>query len=319
MRRLPESAGVRVVQRPIQAPNAKAYAERFMRSIREECLDRLILFGKRRLRHVVDQFVAHYPGRAEPPGIRERIDRARMWPERLHAPMLSRAARWPTARFPSCGLGTQTEFSDTTRSLRELGPTCQQLGPRSGGIFSATSMTRGSNCLPAFSCIPRRASEIGPPVARGAHPLPRSRGARPPLTRQWRSDRSLPIRPSYSQNPLTQRSPARGYLAEGLPFQARRRYLHAERAAVAPQASCCRNASCAIVSDRERMNERRYWVVCTLHVASICGCTAEPGETLHPRRSRGPSLGSRDLRSTMCRLRACVSFFQSVALLTQSQ
>ena len=59
-RRLMEGAGVRVVQTPIQAPNANAYAERFVRSIREECLDRVILFGERRLRHVVDEFVAHY-------------------------------------------------------------------------------------------------------------------------------------------------------------------------------------------------------------------------------------------------------------------
>jgi len=42
------AAGVRVVQTPIQAPNANAYAERFVRSIREECLDRLIVFGERR-------------------------------------------------------------------------------------------------------------------------------------------------------------------------------------------------------------------------------------------------------------------------------
>ena len=45
---------------PLQAPNANAYAERFVRSMREECLDRVIPFGERRLRHVIDEFVAHY-------------------------------------------------------------------------------------------------------------------------------------------------------------------------------------------------------------------------------------------------------------------
>lgn len=53
-------AGVRVVLTPFQAPNANAHTERFVRSIREECLDRLILFGDRRLRRVLDEFVEHY-------------------------------------------------------------------------------------------------------------------------------------------------------------------------------------------------------------------------------------------------------------------
>jgi len=57
-----EGSGVRVVLTPIQAPNANAYAERFVRSIREECLDRLILFGERRRLRVLDEFVAHYHG-----------------------------------------------------------------------------------------------------------------------------------------------------------------------------------------------------------------------------------------------------------------
>ena len=48
-RRIVQGAGVRIVLTPVQAPNANAYAERFARSIREECLNRLILFGERRL------------------------------------------------------------------------------------------------------------------------------------------------------------------------------------------------------------------------------------------------------------------------------
>jgi transposase InsO family protein len=58
-RALLEGAGLRVVRTPVQAPNANAYAERFVRSIREECLDRLILVGERRLLHVLKEFVVH--------------------------------------------------------------------------------------------------------------------------------------------------------------------------------------------------------------------------------------------------------------------
>jgi transposase InsO family protein len=54
---------------PVQGPNANAYAERFVRSIREECLDRLILFGERRLLRALDEFVAHYHGERNHQGL----------------------------------------------------------------------------------------------------------------------------------------------------------------------------------------------------------------------------------------------------------
>jgi putative transposase len=42
VRQMLEDAGLHVVQTPFQAPNANAYAERFVRSIKQECLDRVI-------------------------------------------------------------------------------------------------------------------------------------------------------------------------------------------------------------------------------------------------------------------------------------
>jgi putative transposase len=59
-RRIVQGAGVRIVLTPVQAPNANAYAERFVRSIRAECLDRLILLGERRLLRALHEFVTHY-------------------------------------------------------------------------------------------------------------------------------------------------------------------------------------------------------------------------------------------------------------------
>jgi putative transposase len=55
-----QEAGIRVVQTPYQAPNANAYAERLVRSIKEECLDRMIPLGERHFRRAVTEFVAHY-------------------------------------------------------------------------------------------------------------------------------------------------------------------------------------------------------------------------------------------------------------------
>jgi putative transposase len=68
-RRIVQGTGVQIVLIPLRAPNANAYAERFVRSIRDECLDRLILFGERRLFRALDEFVAHYHGERNHQGL----------------------------------------------------------------------------------------------------------------------------------------------------------------------------------------------------------------------------------------------------------
>jgi len=59
-RRILADAGVRVVETAFQAPNMNAIAERFVQSIKRECLERLILFGSEHLRQALNEFVAHY-------------------------------------------------------------------------------------------------------------------------------------------------------------------------------------------------------------------------------------------------------------------
>lgn len=55
-----EAAGVTRVPLPPRSPNLNAYAERWVRSVKEECLSRLILFGEASLRHVLMQYVEHF-------------------------------------------------------------------------------------------------------------------------------------------------------------------------------------------------------------------------------------------------------------------
>jgi putative transposase len=52
--------GVTTVKLPPQSPNLNAYAERFVRLIKETCLDRLILIGENSLRTGIREFGAHY-------------------------------------------------------------------------------------------------------------------------------------------------------------------------------------------------------------------------------------------------------------------
>jgi len=66
-------AGIRVVVTPARAPNANAYAERFVRSIKEECLDRLIPIGERHFRRAVAEYVEHYHTERNHQGIDNRL------------------------------------------------------------------------------------------------------------------------------------------------------------------------------------------------------------------------------------------------------
>ena len=54
------AADVQVVRLPARSPNLNAYAERFVRSIKESCMDRLILVGEASLRRAVREFADHY-------------------------------------------------------------------------------------------------------------------------------------------------------------------------------------------------------------------------------------------------------------------
>jgi transposase InsO family protein len=55
-----DGEGIRVIRTPIQAPNANAHAERWVGSARRECLDRLLIFSRGQLEHVLRVYIRHY-------------------------------------------------------------------------------------------------------------------------------------------------------------------------------------------------------------------------------------------------------------------
>ena len=59
-RRLLRDSGVTPLVLPAWSPNLNAFAERWVRSVRDECLGKLILFGESSLRHALTQFTEHY-------------------------------------------------------------------------------------------------------------------------------------------------------------------------------------------------------------------------------------------------------------------
>jgi transposase InsO family protein len=54
------SEGVRVIKTPVRAPQANAIAERWVRTVRNECLDHVLVFGRRHLEQILRGYVAHF-------------------------------------------------------------------------------------------------------------------------------------------------------------------------------------------------------------------------------------------------------------------
>lgn len=66
-------AGVKSVKLPPRSPNLNAHAERFVRTIKESCLERMILFGENSLRKAVEEFIAHYHFERNHQGLGNRL------------------------------------------------------------------------------------------------------------------------------------------------------------------------------------------------------------------------------------------------------
>jgi len=73
--------GVKSMKLPPRSPNLNAYAERFVRSIKESCLERMIFFGEGSLRKGIREFVVHYHGERNHQGIGNRL----IMPDACHA------------------------------------------------------------------------------------------------------------------------------------------------------------------------------------------------------------------------------------------
>ena len=72
-RGLLQDAGVKPVRLPPRSPNLNAYAERFVRTIKECCLRRMIFFGEDSLRRAMTEFLEHYHHERNHQGLENRL------------------------------------------------------------------------------------------------------------------------------------------------------------------------------------------------------------------------------------------------------
>jgi transposase InsO family protein len=67
------SEGIRVIKTPIRSPRANAYAERWVRTVRTECLDWSLIFGRRHLERILREYACHYNGQRPHRGIQLQV------------------------------------------------------------------------------------------------------------------------------------------------------------------------------------------------------------------------------------------------------
>lgn len=68
-----QAADVRVIHTPFRAPNANAYAERWIRTVREECLDRLFILSEGHLHRVLREYVDYYNQARPHQGLQQQV------------------------------------------------------------------------------------------------------------------------------------------------------------------------------------------------------------------------------------------------------
>jgi putative transposase len=71
--RVAQGAGIEVLKTPFRAPRANAYCERFVGSLRRECLDHMLVFGARHLHRVIREYVQYFNTQRPHQGLGQRI------------------------------------------------------------------------------------------------------------------------------------------------------------------------------------------------------------------------------------------------------
>jgi putative transposase len=104
--RVAVSSGIELLPTPYRAPKANAFCERFLGSVRRECLDYVLILGERHLHQVIKEFVRYYNCARPHQGIGQRI------PEAVRSPVQE--------GLPTAGGADRVDTAETTTRINSL-------------------------------------------------------------------------------------------------------------------------------------------------------------------------------------------------------
>jgi putative transposase len=96
-RRVAMTSGIKLLKTPVHVPQANAICERYLRSVRQECLDHLLIFGEKQLQRVLNSYVAYFNQARPHQGIVQQI------PEPSRSPLFSHHAGEKVIALPVMG------------------------------------------------------------------------------------------------------------------------------------------------------------------------------------------------------------------------
>ena len=100
-RQMLRGAGVKPLLLPARSPNLNAYAERFVLSIKSECLDRIVPLGEGHLRRAIGEYLVHYHGERNHQGLANVLLKGAPTPANANGSGAStRTSRWPAELLP---------------------------------------------------------------------------------------------------------------------------------------------------------------------------------------------------------------------------